>query len=74
MSAVASVSKGYMDMEIARINKELDKEYIKLSYNDDGFVFIKDGKYDRTVKKSYHALLFVRGILIGIELIKMANK
>ena len=74
MPAVAPVSKGYMDMEIARINKELGKEYIKLSYNDDGFVFIKDGKYDRIFKESYHALLFVRGILIGIELMKMANK
>lgn len=61
-------------MEIARINKELGKEYIKLSYNDDRFVFIKDGKYDRTFKKSYHALLLVRGISIGIELMKMANK
>lgn len=61
-------------MEIARINKELGKEYIKLSYNDDGFVFIKDGKYDRIFKKSYRSLVFVRGIQIGIELIKMANK
>ena len=74
MPAVATVSKGYLDMEIAQINKELGKEYIKLSYNDDGFVFIKDGKYDRIFKKSYHALLLVRGISIGIELMKMANK
>lgn len=59
MPAVAPVSKGYMDMEIARINKELGKEYIKLSYNDDGFVFIKDGKYDRSFKNpTTHCYLY----------------
>lgn len=74
MPAVAPVSKSYMDLVIAQINKELGKEYIKMSYNDKGFVFSCEGMEDRAIKRSYNALLFVRGISIGIELMKTANK